>query len=119
MNNDDYPVQLSIDYGDGSRSRLTTLFRIILIIPIAIVAGFLAGVCRSCLSTVYYGIDDFCDPIQKVASRSARWDLVRLCRAGITIGIVLLILFRKKYPRWVFDFIVEVARSTTRVGSVR
>ena len=33
--NDDYPVQFSVDYGDGSRNRLTTLFRIIMIIPIS------------------------------------------------------------------------------------
>ena len=37
--NDDYPVQLSVDYGDGTRSRLTTLFRIIMIIPIVIVCA--------------------------------------------------------------------------------
>ena len=39
--NDDYPVQFSVDYGDGTRNRLTTLFRIIMIIPIAIVSAIL------------------------------------------------------------------------------
>ncbi len=33
------------------------------------------------------------------------------------IALVLMILFRQKYPRWWFDFSVEVARFTTRVGA--
>ena len=37
-----YPVQLSIDYPESSR-RLTAFFRIVLAIPILIVAGLVTG----------------------------------------------------------------------------
>ena len=30
---------------------------------------------------------------------------------------LLMILFRKKYPRWWFDFSLELTRLSTRVGS--
>ena len=32
----DYPVQYSVDYGDGRRNRLTSFFRLITIIPIGV-----------------------------------------------------------------------------------
>ncbi len=110
--NDDYPVQLSIDYGDGTRNRLTTLFRIILIIPIAIVAGLLGG------AIALFGEDStvLISATQSGEGVSGPASGILLGYAGgITIGILLLILFRKKYPRWVFNFLVEVARLTARV----
>ncbi len=76
--NDDYPVQFSVDYGDGSRSRLTTLFRWILIIPILIVV-VLSGT--------------------------------------MLLAPFLTIIFRKKYPRWMFDFQLELERFQARVGA--
>ncbi len=74
--NDDYPVQFSVAYGDGSRNRLTTLFRWILIIPIAIVMA-LSG--------------------------------------GLLLAPFLTIIFRKKYPRWMFDYQLELTRFQARV----
>lgn len=38
--NDDYPVQYDVEYGDGSRSRLSSFFRWILVIPIFVVMIF-------------------------------------------------------------------------------
>ena len=111
--NDEYPVQLSIDYGDGTRNRLTTLFRIILIIPIAIVAGFLAG------TVLLFGDSNTLlltwDWNESEGAIDQINGILFGYGAGITVGILLLILFRKKYPRWVFNFLVEVARLTTRV----
>jgi hypothetical protein len=77
--NDDYPVQFSTDYGDGVRNRLTTLFRLVLIIPIFIVI---------------------------VAAGSAT-----------ILAPFLLILFRKKYPRWMFDYNLELTRFGARFGA--
>ena len=98
--NDDYPVQLSIDYGDGTRNRLTTLFRLIMIIPIAIVAGLLGSTGITFLYTVANS-----DTLSSIYIPS------------IVLGILLLILFRKKYPRWVFNFLLEVTRLTARVSA--
>ena len=38
-----YPVQFSVDYPERSQNRLSTLFRLIMIIPIIIVTAFIAG----------------------------------------------------------------------------
>ena len=38
-----YPVQFSVDYPDRPHDRLTTLFRLFMAIPIAIVLGAVAG----------------------------------------------------------------------------
>ena len=38
-----YPVQFSVDYPDRPLNRLTTCFRLIMVIPIAIVLGTVAG----------------------------------------------------------------------------
>ena len=35
----------------------------------------------------------------------------------LVIPLLLMILFRRKYPRWWFDWNLELVRSTTRVGA--
>jgi hypothetical protein len=79
---DMYPVQLSVDYPEDGRNRLTALFRIILMIPILIV-------------TI-------------MASAGA---------GNLTFATVLMILFRKKYPRWWFDFNLELRRLSARLNA--
>ena len=78
--NDDYPLQFSIDYGDGTRSRLTTFFRLIMMLPIFVV-----------LAVVSY--------------------------SSAAFAAFLMILFRKKYPKWMFDFQLEVLRFNARVSA--
>jgi hypothetical protein len=73
-----YPARLEIDYPEKLR-RLTTLFRPILMIPIAIIQG--------ALSTGLFG------------------------------ATALMIVFRKRYPRWWFDFARELARFNARVSA--
>ena len=46
-NQSDYPVQFSVDYPDQPLNRLTTLFRLIMVIPILIVAGLIPGFVNS------------------------------------------------------------------------
>ena len=93
-----YPVQLSIEYPE-SRNRLTALVRIILAIPIIIVATFVSGAFTTG------------DP-------SADRLVVPLVAGGtLWIAPLLLILFRQKYPRWWFDWNLELARFSTRVGA--
>lgn len=98
--NDDYPVQFSIDYGDGSRNRVTTFFRLIMVIPIAIVATFIGSVGY----TIFYPVAD-----------GDTWS--NLYVPSVALGILLMILFRKKYPRWVFNFLLEATRFAARVGA--
>ena len=36
---------------------------------------------------------------------------------GLSVATLLLILFRRRYPRWWFDFALELTRFTTRIGA--
>lgn len=98
---DSYPARLDIDYPE-ELNRITTLFRLILIIPIAIVLGILS------------------------ANGSATWttetgETVTRTGGGITAGLAvataLMIIFRQRYPRWWFDFALEFTRFSNRVGA--
>jgi hypothetical protein len=93
-----YPVQFSVDYPDRALNRLTTGFRIFVAIPILIV-----------LATVSNETWDF----------YARNSSVVVTGAGglLFLGPLLMILFRQKYPRWWFDWNLELQRFTNRVGA--
>jgi hypothetical protein len=95
-----YPVQLSIDYPDRPLSRLTSFFRIFTIIPIAIVLGTVSG----------GGTWE--------ASTSGNTTTVAAGAGGLLFaGPLLMILFRRKYPRWWFDWNLELQRFGNRVGT--
>ncbi len=92
---DDYPVQFSVDYPDRPLNRLTTAFRVFVAIPIFIV---LAGVASTAA-----GFGD-----NAAAAGSVGGGLV-------VLPTVLMILFRRKYPRWWFDWNLELMRFSNRV----
>jgi len=91
-----YPVQFSVDYPDRPLNRLTTLLRIFTAIPIAIVLGTVAGQSWS-WSTSHGGY--------------------YAAGAGglLFFGPLLMIVFRQKYPRWWFDWNLELQRFSMRV----
>ena len=93
---DAYPAQYDVDYPDGPLNRLTTFFRIFTVIPIAIVLSTVAG------STTGSGNGD---------------GYYYAAGAGglLFAGPLLTILFRKKYPRWWFDWNLELLRFGGRV----
>ncbi len=77
-----YPVVFDVEYPDGPQDRLKTVFRIVIAIPILILA-----------STFGMGL-----------------------QAGYLIcAPALMIIFRQKYPRWWFDFNVELTRFGARI----
>ncbi len=92
-----YPVQFSVDYPDRQLNRVTSAFRIFVAIPIMIVLGTVSG------STWQWS--------------SARGATFVAAGAGGTLflGPLLMILFRRKYPRWWFDWNLELQRFTNRV----
>ena len=94
-----YPVQLSIDYPDRALDRASTFFRLILAIPILIVLGSVSGGVWQ--TTVENGT-----VVQVGASAGGL----------LAIGPLLLILVRQKYPRWWFDWNLELLRFTNRTG---
>jgi len=91
-----YPVSLSIDYPDRNLNRLTTFFRIFTAIPIVIIIGL--------LSSAEFGGDG-----------PREWTF-RYAAAGLVVlPLVLMLLFRQKYPRWWFDWNVALIKFSTRV----
>jgi len=96
-----YPASLSIDY-PGRQDRLTSLFRIILSIPILVVLGLLTGLSKN----------DFMSEVGKKAVENGG-----SITAGLFAATALMIIFRQRYPRWWFDFALELYRFTSRVGA--
>jgi hypothetical protein len=95
-----YPVQFSVDYPDRALDRLTTAFRILTAIPILIVLGTVDG------GTWQWSYGN------------GRGTVVAAGAGGLLFfGPLLLILFRQKYPRWWFDWNLELQRFSNRVGA--
>ena len=97
--NDDYPLRFSVDYPDRALDRLATAFRMFTVIPIAIVLGSIGG---------YSGGGDF---------DGGSGTTIAVGGTGLLfLPPLLMILFRQKYPRWWYDWNLELLRFTNRVG---
>jgi hypothetical protein len=105
--NTDYAARLEIDYPE-KLDRLTTFFRIIWIIPIAIVLGLISGAGETVTNTVYL------NQAGEVV-RTTRQTVGGLA-SGLSVATALMIIFRQRYPRWWFDFARELTRFGYRVG---
>jgi hypothetical protein len=93
-----YPVSVSIDYPDRNLNRLTTFFRIFLAIPIFIIISSLT-------STNYGGTGEGSETYQYAAA------------GMVFVPLVLMILFRHKYPKWWFDWNVALTKFSARVSA--
>jgi hypothetical protein len=93
-----YPLTFSVDYPDRELNRLTTFFRLFTLIPIAIVLGTVLGA---------WGADRY---------EETGFSSILIAGGFLVGGPLLMILFRKKYPRWWFDWNRELARFAARVG---
>jgi hypothetical protein len=93
----DYPIKVAIDYPDRRLNRLSTAFRLVLIIPIALILAMMNG------------------------SFASNWpeSIREAFQPGgvLLLPVGLMILFRAKYPRWWFDWNYELTLITARVGA--
>jgi hypothetical protein len=106
-----YPVQFSVDYPDRPLNRLTTFFRIFTAIPIAIVLGVISGGTWQWTST-WSG-----ETGRWMSTWSGGTTTVAIGAGGLLfLGPLLMILFRQKYPRWWFDWNLELQRFSNRVS---
>jgi hypothetical protein len=97
---DGYPIRFDIAYPDRPLNRLTTALRVFTIIPMLIVLGTVSG--RG--SGTFSGAGNMTST-------------VAVSTGGILFaGPLLMILFRQKYPRWWFDWNLELTRFSSRVG---
>ena len=92
-----YPVEFAVEYPDRQLNRVSSFFRIFAAIPILFLLGTVSG---------------------------WAWDSETVNQAGesaaATGGLLffapmLMILFRRKYPRWWFDWNLELTRFSDRV----
>ena len=94
----DYPLTFSVDYPDRNLNRLSTALRIIWVIPIAILiatvegGGFGAGAGGSGARYAGGGI------------------------GVLFITVLLMLLFRRKYPRWWYEWNLQLTRFSNRVA---
>ena len=94
-----YPASLEIDYPDRPLNRVTTFFRVFTAIPIAVVLGSLSNA----------------EWTSTVGSHSATYGFGA---AGLLfVPVLLMLLFRRKYPGWWFDWNLELSRFSARVGA--
>jgi hypothetical protein len=91
-----YPVQFDVDYPTRPLGRLATAFRFLIAIPIVVVLTMLSG-------STFSGGDD-----------STRNTLV-IGGAAVFVPLVLMLVFRQKYPRWWFDWNLNLLRFSNRV----
>ena len=103
-----YPATLTIDYPD-KLDRLTTFFRLFMLIPIAIILGLISGSGQTVTRTVF--VDQAGDILR--TTRDATGGLLM----GIPVAVALMIIFRQRYPRWWFDFLRELTRFQNRLGA--
>lgn len=84
-----YAAQLEIDYPDRELDRVSSFFRVFYAIPVAVLVGLISGGESYWLAT----------------------------SSILFVPTALMIVFRQKYPRWWFDFNLELTRFSTRVGA--
>jgi len=96
-----YAARLDIDYPE-KLDRLTTLLRLIWVIPIAIVLSLLTATGNQTVVT---------DSSNRIVSTGGG------ISGGLAAATALMIVARMRYPRWWFDFARELTRFGTRVGA--
>ena len=90
-----YPVQFDVDFPSRPLNRLSTAFRLIAAIPIVIVLTMLSG-------ATFEG------------NERTRDEIV-IGGAAVFVPLVLMLVFRQKYPRWWFDWNLNLLRFSNRV----
>jgi hypothetical protein len=92
-----YPLEYDVDYPARKLNRLTSAFRILMAIPIVIVLTAIAG-------------------FTEATTGGGTTTVVASGSAVLFLPPLLMIVFRGKYPRWWYDFNVELLRFQNRVG---
>jgi hypothetical protein len=88
-----FPATLDIDYPDHALDRFSTLLRPLFVIPIGVILALVTG--------------------PAFRSGEPTWGF----EAGgvVFAATALMLVFRRKYPRWWFDWSVSLTRFATRV----
>ncbi len=90
-----YPVQFEVDFPSRPLDRLSTAFRFIVAIPIVILLTMLSG--------------------EAFRDGNNETNTLVIGGAAVFLPLVLMIVFRQKYPRWWFDWNLNLLRFSSRV----
>ena len=90
-----FPAMLEIDYPDRDLNRLTTFFRPFTVIPIAVVLGL----------------------VTRATVRAESANYVVGSGGIVFLATVLMLMFRRKYPRWWFEWNLALTKFGTRVAA--
>ncbi len=101
-----YPARLDVDHPE-KLDRLSTFFRLIWAIPILIILSLISADSESTTKVVAQSGE-----VVSTVSRSGGG-----IAAGLFAATLLMILFRRRYQRWWFDFAREFTRFGARVGA--
>jgi len=96
-----FPAWLEIEYPDRPLDRLGTFFRPIAFVPIALILGLLSG-------------PETLGRPHETAESGRTLVLVYGSGGLVVVPTALMLLFRRKYPRWWFDWNLELTRFSTR-----
>jgi len=91
-----YPVQFDVDFPARPLSRLATAFRVIFAIPIVVLLTALRG--------ETFGDGDH-----------GTTNAIVIGGAAVFVPLVLMLVVRRKYPRWWFDWNLNLMRFANRV----
>ena len=83
-----YPITFTVDYPDRPLDRTSTAFRLVVALPVLALLTVVSG---------------------------SVWELSSGAGGLLVLGPLLMIVFRGSYPRWWFDFNLELQRFTNRV----
>lgn len=97
----DYPAQFNIDY-PKQLDRFTTFFRLLWSIPAIILVSLLT----------LAGGETYMDKSHNEAAVN-----LGSIGLGLSVATALMIIFRQRYPRWWFNFALELNRFSARVGA--
>ena len=91
-----YPVQFDVDFPSRPLNRLATALRIFAAIPILIVIGILPSAALH-------------------SDNESAMQTLAIGGGAVFLPVVLMIVFRQKYPRWWFDWNLNLLRFSNRV----
>jgi hypothetical protein len=92
-----YPVSLKVDYPEKDLNRLTSVFRLVLIVPVALICVLISG--------------------PSWDSAKEAWRFPFAVGGIVFLPTVLMLLFRWKYPRWWFDWNLNLSKFGLRVAA--
>ena len=101
-----YPARLTIDYPE-KLDRVSSFFRLIFVIPILVILTLLTATATDTVTV----ITDSGEVVSRITTTGLG------ITGGLFVATMLMIVFRQRYPRWWFDFALNLNRFSNRVGA--